>query len=477
MDRVKRLRLPGARALVPHAHAHRLRARPRRDELLAARPPSVKKAPPFPVKPEGVREGGEQFHERVCPSHAHSTIGNCCSFLNGRCSPLADNPRPPPRPSRARDPAKALVRAVGGDESACTPDSVRTPGRPWRPSISAGGCPPAPAAYPGVDGRAALSLLGLAPGGVCRAARVAPGAGALLPHRFTLACAGRPAIGGLLSVALSCGSPRLGVTQHPALWSPDVPRPGHRSPSDRARTRPPGRLVTAHQCRARRRRVDLFATALAALAKPVGYCRGREGLARGKGAGPAVRTLRDPGSRGDPLGGDTVLARGRWSVSVRCAPYDPEWDAFVGASHGYYSQLSAWARVRALSGWRARRIVVARRGDVLGGAQLSAPPGLGARKPRLRASRPGGRRLATTRRRISSSRRCCASRARSACVISRFSPPPVTPSSKRGSAPPAFVRIPGSAATRRPYVSTCAGICPSCSRGCASRRGPTCDGP
>lgn len=82
-----------------------------------------------------------------------------------------------------------------------------------------------------------------------------------------------------------------------------------------------------------------------------------------------MRTVRNPGSGGDP-GGDTVLTRGRWSVSVRSAPYDPEWDAFVGASHGYYSQLSAWARVRALSGWRARRIVVARGGDVLGGAQL-----------------------------------------------------------------------------------------------------------
>src|SRR5918995_3773463 len=45
-------------------------------------------------------------------------------------------------------------------------------------------------------------LLDLAPGGVCRAAQVTPDAGALLPHRFTLACAGRPAIGGLLSVAL-----------------------------------------------------------------------------------------------------------------------------------------------------------------------------------------------------------------------------------------------------------------------------------
>ena len=34
----------------------------------------------------------------------------------------------------------------------------------------------------------------------------------------------RPAIGGFLSVALSCGSPRLAVSQHPALRSPDLPR-------------------------------------------------------------------------------------------------------------------------------------------------------------------------------------------------------------------------------------------------------------
>jgi len=30
--------------------------------------------------------------------------------------------------------------------------------------------------------------------------------------------------GGLFSVALSRGSPRVGVTHHPALWSPDFPR-------------------------------------------------------------------------------------------------------------------------------------------------------------------------------------------------------------------------------------------------------------
>ncbi len=34
----------------------------------------------------------------------------------------------------------------------------------------------------------------------------------------------RAAIGGLLSVALSVGSRRPGVTWHPALWSPDFPR-------------------------------------------------------------------------------------------------------------------------------------------------------------------------------------------------------------------------------------------------------------
>ena len=136
------------------------------------------------------------------------------------------------------------VRGRSGDESACTPDSVRDLAVRWRPSISAGGCPTALAAYPGSNGRVTLPLLGLAPDGVYRSIRVAPDAGALLPHRFTLTCAPAEAIaiGGLLSVALSCGSPRLGVTQHPALRSPDVPRTDHRT---RVRTRPPGRLATA----------------------------------------------------------------------------------------------------------------------------------------------------------------------------------------------------------------------------------------
>ena len=81
-----------------------------------------------------------------------------------------------------------------------------------------------------IGGRTTLSLFGLAPDGVCRAGQVALAAGALLPHRFTLTCTCRPgglrAIGGLFSVALSCGSPRLAASQHPVLRSPDLPQRG-----------------------------------------------------------------------------------------------------------------------------------------------------------------------------------------------------------------------------------------------------------
>ena len=52
--------------------------------------------------------------------------------------------------------------------------------------------------------------------------------------------AGHPA-GGLFSVALSRGSPRVAVSHRPALWSPDVPR----SPGLPGAPRPPGRLVRA----------------------------------------------------------------------------------------------------------------------------------------------------------------------------------------------------------------------------------------
>src|SRR5690606_6195108 len=68
-------------------------------------------------------------------------------------------------------------------------------------------------------------LFGLAPGGVYHAA---PVTGRAVRSYRTLSplpvLASRPAIGGLLSVALSIASRRPGVTRHPALWSSDFPR-------------------------------------------------------------------------------------------------------------------------------------------------------------------------------------------------------------------------------------------------------------
>ncbi len=71
-----------------------------------------------------------------------------------------------------------------------------------------------------VRGRAALSLLDLAPGGVYPAAAVARSA--VRSYRTFSPLPTRA--GGLFSVALSCESPRLVVSQHPALRSPDLPQ-------------------------------------------------------------------------------------------------------------------------------------------------------------------------------------------------------------------------------------------------------------
>ncbi len=82
-------------------------------------------------------------------------------------------------PDMSRSEAVVMVsRPVGGILSGV---SRRLGGHPSERPTS--GCP-------GEPGRAGTHpTLGLAPGGVCRAVRVTPDAGALLPHRFTLTCA------------------------------------------------------------------------------------------------------------------------------------------------------------------------------------------------------------------------------------------------------------------------------------------------
>ena len=77
--------------------------------------------------------------------------------------------------------------------------------------------------------------------------------GALLPHPFTLTrrhqMSGAPA-GGLLSVALSLGSPPPGITRHRVSVEPGLSSPG-RAPAGAARERPSGRLIRS-ECRVER---------------------------------------------------------------------------------------------------------------------------------------------------------------------------------------------------------------------------------
>ena len=124
-------------------------------------------------------------------------------------------------------------------EPADKPDSVLT--SEGRPSVWDRRCRRPRAAYLMLGGlpvgsREPAHLLGLAPNGVYLAADVTAGAGALLPHRFTLT--GTALSHGPWRSAFCCtfhASPRLGVTQRSALRSPDFPR--RLSPP-----RPPGRL-------------------------------------------------------------------------------------------------------------------------------------------------------------------------------------------------------------------------------------------
>src|SRR5918995_1594795 len=136
---------------------------------------------------------------------------------------------------RGSDPRSAWSAGGGDGESACKPDSVR-----WCP------CGRRPGGHPSVR-----PTWGHRPGQPSHAwpcsgwglpaAGVAPDAGALLPHRFTLACAGRrlPGVRHRRS-ALCCpepaGRPVLALASTLALWSPDFPR---RLPAPR----PPGRLT------------------------------------------------------------------------------------------------------------------------------------------------------------------------------------------------------------------------------------------
>jgi hypothetical protein len=150
-----------------------------------------------------------------------------------------------------------LTNKVVRDESVDKPDSVRS--LPTgaiihlRPLLPAAWCDPPRGSGEqpsGASADARTRPFDLAPGGVYRAIPVTWDAGGLLHRRFTLTSVSIRWLaislvvgGGLLSVALSRGSPRVGVTHHLALWSPDFPR---RRP---APSRSPDRLVRSQDYR------------------------------------------------------------------------------------------------------------------------------------------------------------------------------------------------------------------------------------
>jgi hypothetical protein len=136
-----------------------------------------------------------------------------------------------------------LLRAVGDGESACKRDSVHR-AHCWDPI---GGHPSVRSTWGDWAGRPShgLTLLRVgfaeppgSPRALVRSYRTVSPLPVVWPRQ-----PGNTPIGGLFSVALSCGSPRLAVSQHPALRSPDFPRPGQ---GLAATTRPTHRL---HQYR------------------------------------------------------------------------------------------------------------------------------------------------------------------------------------------------------------------------------------
>jgi hypothetical protein len=163
--------------------------------------------------------------------------------------PQAQTAKSSCRPDVARHPLVLCVRPRVTDELACTPDSVAGDSRRrWRPSISACRCRQAHAAYPQARAsspqtpapvatlrwRPFLALLRV---GFTKPPR---SPGVLVSSYLTVSPLPAPPkrAGGLFSVALSRGSPRVAVNNHPALRSPDVPRRRHKAP-----TRPPSQLV------------------------------------------------------------------------------------------------------------------------------------------------------------------------------------------------------------------------------------------
>ncbi len=122
-------------------------------------------------------------------------------------------------------------------------------------------------------------------------------------------------IGGLFSVALSCGSPRLAVSQHPALWSPDLPRPGRRPEL-------PGPRLTATTWPAQSSKPSLL------LGHGAQGPAEREAQACSENRAPALGRGQPTLGRGQPAGRGPALCRERRSHArrpLKCHSPGVEW--------------------------------------------------------------------------------------------------------------------------------------------------------
>jgi hypothetical protein len=200
----------------------------------------------------------------------------------------------------------------------------------WWPSVWDDGCPPPLATNPRTGRAPKVLLFGLAPGGVCPAGRSPdrwcaltapfhPCPGSPAPCGcFLRRKADVPALGGVVSVALSVGSPLLGVTQHPARRSSDFPL--LRLPAARQTNRKSGHPAywrpqsTVGSQASQTMMAKPLATVLPGLHNDVSEYRGRR-----RGMAEVVREL-----TGDP---SCVLAslaerleRDGWRVTTRSGP-------------------------------------------------------------------------------------------------------------------------------------------------------------
>ena len=124
------------------------------------------------------------------------------------------------------------------------------PERTRRPFLWTAHCWTVLATYPDASDRrrscrlpGATSLFGLAPGGACRAASIA--GDAVRSYRTLSPLPSGEPEGGLLSVALSLGSPPAGVTRRHVVVEPGLSSLAAR------RERPPGRLIRMENGRPR----------------------------------------------------------------------------------------------------------------------------------------------------------------------------------------------------------------------------------